>query len=231
MLKRLYIGSTSWTNVDSMSISIFLVDDHQILRDGLCLILQKQPDFHVVGAVSTVAEALGGIGKFKPDLTIMDVHLPDGSGLAAARSVLAQDAEARVLVLSGDPDMTLVHEALRMGVRGYLLKDEAADELVRAVRQVMNGHVYLCPSVSTLLAQEMRNSAAAPEPPAARLSERETEVLQLIAQGLRNKEMAVRLGVTTKSVETYRARLLRKTGCASTAELVRYAVREGLAQL
>jgi len=214
-----------------MSISIFLVDDHQILRDGLCLILQKQPDFQVVGAVSTVAEALGGIGAHKPDLTIMDVHLPDGSGLAATRKILAEDPQARVLVLSGDPSMPLVHEALQIGVRGYLLKDEAAEELVRAVRMVMGGHVYLCPSVSTLLAEELKNRAVAPEPPPARLSERETEVLQLIAQGLRNKEMAVRLGVTTKSVETYRARLLRKTSCASTAELVRYAVREGFAQL
>jgi DNA-binding NarL/FixJ family response regulator len=215
-----------------MGVSVVLVDDHRILREGLRLVLQKEPDLLVVGEASGVRDTLQCVRQAQPDVVVMDLHLPDGSGIDAARTILAERPQTRVLILSADSDLDQVREALQAGVRGYLLKDAAGDELVRAVRAVLANQVYLCPAVTAALVEDFtgnsRRPASAGKPP---LSERELQVLKLVVEGLRNKEMAARLGVSVKTVETYRSRLMRKLGCASTAELVRSAVREGLAVL
>jgi DNA-binding NarL/FixJ family response regulator len=215
-----------------MGVSVVLVDDHRIVREGLRLVLQKEPDLLVVGEASGVRDTLQCVRQAQPDVVVMDLHLPDGSGIDAARSILAERPQTRVLILSADSDLDQVRAALRAGVRGYLLKDAAGDELVRAVRAVLANQVYLCPAVTAVLVEDFtgnsRRPVSAGKPP---LSERELQVLKLVVEGLRNKEMAVRLGVSVKTVETYRSRLMRKLGRASTAELVRSAVREGLAVL
>jgi DNA-binding NarL/FixJ family response regulator len=213
-----------------MGVRIVLVDDHRILRDGLRMILQKVPDFTVVGEVGDGQGAIECVRKTAPDLVVMDLHLPDENGIACTRRILAERPGTKILVLSGNPDLTRVQEALRAGALGYVLKDKAADELVRAVRTVMNGKVHLSPSAATALVEGLKaNPAPGVAPAAPMLSERELAVLKLTVEGLRNKEIAERLDVSTKSVETYRARLMSKLGCASTAELVRYAVRAGIA--
>ena len=214
-----------------MDVRIVLVDDHCILRDGLRMILQREPDFTIVGETGDARSALECVRKTAPDLAVMDLHLPDEDGLVCTRRILEERPGTKILILSGSPDLRRVQEALRAGAAGYVLKDEAADELVRAVRNVMQGKVHLSPSAATAMVRELN---VEPEPEAAAvgptLSERELAVLKLIVDGLRNKEIAEHLSVSTKSVETYRARLMTKLGCTSTAELVRYAVRVGIAK-
>lgn len=212
-------------------MTILLVDDHRMLRDGLRLLLQGESGFEVVGEAGDVRTGLELTQKLAPNLVIMDIQLPDGTGIDACREIVAKHPDTRVLILSGNPDMTLLGAALRAGARGYLLKEEASDELVRAVRAILAGNVFLCPAAATALVNDLGNvgesSAKKDEP---RLSERELQVLKLISDGLRNKEIAADLHISTKSVETYRSRLLTKLGFSSTAELVRYAVREKIAR-
>ncbi|MSU64423.1 MAG: response regulator transcription factor [Pedosphaera sp.] len=213
-----------------MSTKIVLVDDHHLLRDGLKMVLRRDPGMEVVGEASNLVEALECVRRVKPDLVLMDVHLPDGNGISIVRSILNEVPQARILMLSGDSDLAHVHEAMKAGVSGYLLKEDTNQEVIlTAVRSVLNNNTYLSPTVTTALVENLRANRPAVAPTAQRpLSKLEIEVLQLIAEGLRNKEMAIRMGVSVKSVETYRARLMKKVNCASTAELVRYALREGL---
>jgi len=215
-----------------MGVRIVLVDDHRILRDGLRMVLEREPDLKVVGEVGDGRNAMECVRREMPDLVVMDLHLPDENGLVWTQRILAERPGTKVLVLSADADLMRVQEALQAGASGYVLKDEAADELVRAVHTVMEGKVHLSPSAVAMLVEDLR---AKPDLEGARtvpkLSEREMAVLKLIVDGLRNKEMAERLGVSTKSIETYRARLMSKLSCASTAELVRYALREGIVSL
>lgn len=209
---------------------IVMVDDHRILRDGLRVILERDSTLKVVGEAGDVRGAMECIRGLLPDVVVMDLQLPDDSGLNCTRRVVAEWPAIRVLVLSGSPDLSQVSQAFDCGALGYVLKDEAADELVRAVHAVMRGQVYLSPSAATALVgglkQGKKQTASSP---VADLSAREMAVFKYVVDGLRNKEIADRLGVSTKSVETYRARLLEKLGCTNTAELVRFAIREGIA--
>ena len=211
---------------------ILLVDDHRILREGLRALLQNNADFTVVGEAGDVATALALTKQLAPDAVIMDVHLPDGTGVQACR-IISQDCPGvKVLMLSASAEPEQLTGAMRAGARGYMLKDNAVEELVRALHIVMNGQVYLCPEAATTLVAEITASGhplAEQAKPA--LSAREIQVLKLIVEGMRNKEIADVLKVSTKSVETYRARLMSKLHCDGIAELVRYAIREGIASM
>lgn len=213
-------------------LRILLVDDHRLFSRGLRLILEDVPDVVVVGEAADAAAALELAASARPDLVFMDIHLPDDDGIELARRFAAICPEAKIVFLSGDANFALVQQALKVGAHGYLLKDSAGHEVVQAIEAARTGGIYLSPEVAEALVQDhrRRSSGAAPAP-RPELSGRETEVLRLIAQGLRNKEIALRLKVGTKSVETYRRRLLLKLGYSSTAELVRHAVREGLIKL
>jgi DNA-binding NarL/FixJ family response regulator len=212
-----------------MSLTIVLVDDHRMFRDGMRLVLQREPDVSIVGEASDARGALECLAQTIPDILIMDLQLPDENGIDVSRKLLTTHPGLRILMVSGHPDLSHVNEALKAGVSGYLLKDEPSEELLRAVRTLMTGKVYLCPAAATALARDIRsNPVPEPETGKARLSPQELLVLKLVAEGLRNKEIADQLAVSTKSVETYRSRLMAKLGCSSTAELVRYAVREGI---
>ena len=165
----------------------------------------------------------------KPDIIVADIHLPDGDGIELAVRIKALCPAAKVVFLSSDADFALVRRALDAGGNGYLLKDSAPQELTRAIEAAMKGSVYLSPEIASALVEDYRqrnDESAKPEP--TQLSKREKEVLRLIAEGFRNKEIANRLGVSVKSIETYRRRLLTKLGYTSTAELVRHAIREGI---
>ena len=209
-----------------MPVRIVIVDDHTILREGLRLRLQQEEGFEVVAEAVNAAEALACVAKTKPDLVIMDLGLPDESGLVATHRIRELRPETRILVLTGDVSAFAVNDALLAGANGFLRKEDASDELVRAVRALLAGKAYLSPDAATAVTQALVGQSSRPKPPV--LSEQELAVLRGLADGLGYKEIADQLNVSVKSVESYRTRLVKKTGCATTAELVRYAVRQRL---
>lgn len=213
-------------------IRIVLVDDHRILRDGLRSLLDRQHGFLVVGEAGDGREALECTKKTVPDVLILDIHLPDQTGMQILRQVLASWPAIRIIILSANPDRALVDEALRLGAAGYLCKEEAWNELTRAIQTVMRGQVYLSPVASTSLAANLKTeqSSAAPSDK-QEFTDRELDILKLVFEGLRNKEIAGRLGISVKSVEVYRSRLMAKANCSSPAELVRFALKEKLVAL
>ena len=212
-----------------MNVRILLVDDHPMLRGGVRQAMAEQPNLELVGEVSTGAAALKLALELKPDLIVMDVHLPDLNGIEVTRRILSTLSATKIVIFSSDATRVLVDEALEAGAAGYVLKTGAVEDLLHAVDLVMVGKLYLSPEVSTGILEDYRKSligeAKASKPV---LSDRDKQLLRLIAAGLRSKEIATEMKLSANSIETYRARLLKKIGYASTAELVRYAIREGI---
>lgn len=219
--------------MNSKKIGVLLVDDHQIMRYGLRSLIAGQDDMTVVGAAGDGATALDEARSQSPDVVIMDIHLKDESGIEVSRVILAENPSVKIIAYSSDSDLTLVNEALHAGVSGYVTKENTSDELIQAIRSVLDHRVYLSPGISTLVVNDyikIQNEQTVPVSKPT-LTDRELQLLKLVAEGRRNKEIAEALDVTVKSVETYRARLMKKLGCASTNEMVRYAIREGVAPL
>jgi len=213
-----------------MSVRLLLVDDHPMLCRGLREAMTRQPNLAVAGEAGTGAMALRLAGELTPDLVVMDVHLPDMSGIETARRMLMALPATKIVIFSGDATRPVVDEALQAGAHGFVWKNGAVEELLRAIDLVMEGKLYLSPEVSAGILEDYRkNLLAGPGPSKPFLSEREKQLLRLVAEGRRNKETAGQLGISTKSVETYRSRLMKKLSCSSPAELVRYAIREGIA--
>lgn len=213
-----------------MEVKLLLVDDHPLMRQGVRQEVARQAHLTLVGEASTGAQALKLAGELTPDLALMDVHLPDLNGLEVTRRLLKVLPAVKVLIFSSDADRALVDEAIEAGACGFLWKSSALEELTRAIDLVMEGRLYLSPEVSAgILEDYRRRLVAEPAPSKPVLSERETQLLRLIAAGRRNKEIAAQLALSVKSIEAGRSRLMAKLGCASAADLVRYAVREGMA--
>lgn len=213
-------------------VRILLVDDHEMMRKGLLLLLQSQPDVSVVGEASSAPDALAQVRAQQPGLVIMDVHLPDTDGIETSRQILAEFPATKIVALSADPDLALVNAALQAGVAAYLTKDCGPDELLKAIRAALENRIYLSPDVASVVVHDyMRTVIHKSSSDRPRLSDREQQLLKLVAEGKRNKEIATVLNVGVKSVETYRSRLMKKLGCSSTVELTRYALREGIASL
>jgi DNA-binding NarL/FixJ family response regulator len=209
-----------------MATRIVLIDDHRIVRDGLQLHLRREVDFDVVGEAGDANEAYACIGRTTPDVAVLDLNLPGAHGLVAARHIRAGWPNVKIIVLTGEAANGLIQEALLAGANGFVRKVDAVDELVRAIRVVMAGKTYLSPDAATVVVGALMQKAAVSAEPD--LSEREFAVLKGLASGMTYKEIADQLGVSAKSVETYRARLAKKTGNSSRADLVRYAVRKGI---
>lgn len=207
-------------------IRTLLADDHRIVRDGLRRLLTEAPDIEVVAEVGSGYEALALAGEVRPDVMVLDVSMPGPGLLEVIRGVLAGHARCRVLILSAHPESEYAVRAIRAGAAGYLVKDRSPEELVAAVRQVASGRRYLTPEVADLLADA--TARPAPAAPEEALSDRERQVLELLAAGKANKEIAAALGVSPKTVSTYRARLLEKLRLTSTADLIRFALRNRL---
>lgn len=210
---------------------ILLVDDHQIMRDGLRLLLRDRPDVKVVGDAFDAETAWQAVKECKPDLVILDLELPGIGGMALALRLRQNHSDIKVIILTGHTEPQFVNEALRAGVQGYVAKMNASSQLVAAIEAVMAGHVYLCPEASTLVVREYRRQIDAGGGGSNVLSARELDVLKRIAEGQTTKEIAYALSVSTKTVETHRLHLLSKLGVKSVAELTKYAVREGLTTL
>lgn len=211
-------------------IRVLIVDDHAVVREGLRAVLDGHSDFTVVAEADTGAGALTSIGEHQPDIAVLDVSLPDRSGLDVAQTIRQRFPGTRVLILSVYDDAEYVRRAVQVGAGGYLLKDSSPQELREAIRAVHRGaSVFGAPvaqHLSTALAdgQPRSDHAAALD----QLTPREREVLRLIATGLTNKEAGARLGISPRTVETHRENVLRKLGVRSVAELTKLAIRAGV---
>lgn len=214
-----------------MTIRILLVDDHKIVCDGLRLVLEQQPGMEVVGVAHDGRRGVRLAHELRPDVVILDVAMPDLNGLEAARQLLAQQPQLRIVALSMHSDRRYVAGMLEAGAQGYLLKDCAAEELADAIRTVVGGRVYLSPSVSGQVVEALRQRNLDQAGPAAKLTPREREVLQLLAEGHATRRVAQRLHLSVKTVETHRRQLMEKLDLHSVADLTRYALREGITTL
>jgi DNA-binding NarL/FixJ family response regulator len=211
---------------------ILLAEDHAVLRQGLRSLLEREPGWEVVAEAADGPSAVRLAAETSPDVAILDIGLPGLNGIEVARGIAALGRNVRILALSVHSHRRFVLEMLRAGAAGYVLKECAYEEVVRGVRQVLRGQLYLCPKVSTDIVRDYLLSARDASPPAfSLLTGRERQVLQLVAEGQTTKEIAAGLGVSVKTVETFRHQIMRKLDLHSVAELTKYAVREGLTSL
>ena len=206
-------------------INILLADDHTIVRQGLKLILSAHSDLHVVGEAANGKEAVELAAKLKPDIVLLDVAMPELNGMEATRKMVEANPRLRVLILSMHKEAVYVRETLRAGARGYILKDAIDTELLNAVRSVARGDGYISPAVSGALLSDYRKDVT---DPVDLLSPREREVLQLIAEGKTNKEIATKLNLSVYTVDSHRGKIMEKLNLHSTGELVRFAMKRGL---
>ena len=207
------------------AIRVLLADDHTIVRQGLKLILASQADFEVVGEASNGREAAELAEKLHPDIVLMDVQMPELNGIEATRRMVATNSRIRVLVLSMHKEALYVREVLKAGARGYILKDAIDSELISAMRSVARGDGYISPGVSSALLTDYREQSSNP---LDTLSSREREVLQLIAEGKTNKEVATRLNLSVYTVDSHRGKIMEKLNLHSAGELIRFAMKNGL---
>ncbi len=215
-----------------MAIRVLLADDHKILREGLKAILDMSGDIEVVDEASNGKDALSKAVKHRPDIVLMDLNMAEMGGIEATRCIVKSVPEAKILILSMLMEGRCVADCLRAGARGYLLKDCASDELLNAIRALMNGDPFLCARITELMIRDYtRNSSADRREFGSVLSAREQEVLQHIADGRNTKEIAFTLGVSVKTVEVQRLNIMKKLNLFSIAELTKYALREGLTSL
>jgi two-component system, NarL family, response regulator NreC len=206
-------------------IRILLADDHALVRQGFRMILEAQPDMEIVGQAGNGREAVELAEKLHPDVVVMDVAMPELNGTEATRRLAVSAPRTRVLALSMHKDSVYVREILRAGARGYLLKDSGDTDLVAAVRAVAKGEGYISPAVSDAVLSDYRKHVS---DPVDLLTGREREVLQSIAEGKTNKEIATALNLSVYTVEAHRGRIMEKLNLHSTGELVRFALRNGL---
>ncbi len=209
-----------------MPIQVLLADDHQIVRQGLKGLLERE-GFRVIGEAADGREALRLAEKDQPDVAILDLMMPQLNGLDAAREIVRASPRTKTILLTMHTEEPFVLEALRAGVTGYVLKTQATADLVQAIRESTRGSIYLSPGVSRTVVDAYRAKTDLPPDP---LSPREREVLQLVAEGKTTKEVAAILGVSVKTAESHRTRIMEKLNIHETANLVRYAIRRGLIQ-
>lgn len=211
------------------AIRILLVDDHTILRAGLRSLLSDYPDFQVVGEAADGAEALTRVNELKPDVVVMDIGMPGVNGLVATRQILQAHPETRILILTQYDNKEYVLPLLKLGAAGYVLKQSVDTELVTGIRAVARGESYLYPPIAKIMLEAYRDDAAANSgDPYTELSDREREILVLVAQGRSTREMAEVLHISPNTVDVHRARLMRKLDLHSVAEISAFAVRRGL---
>ncbi len=215
-----------------MSTKIVVVDEHKILREGLSTLIAKQPDMEIVGEATDGREALQLVEKLTPDLILMDVTMPNLNGIEATRKIKSKNPDIEIIALSLHSDRRYVLGMIDAGASGYLLKECAFEELVRAINTVMSKKKYLSPGISDILIEEYVKKNTQEKPTIySKLTPREREILQLIAEGKNTKEIAGYLFISVKTVETHRRHIKRKLRVDSVAELTKIAIKEGLTVL
>lgn len=213
-------------------IRIVMADDHRLFRMGLRQLIEKHPEVSIVGEAATGLEALSIVKEATPDIVLMDISMPELNGIEAARRILDDDPDVRVIIISMHSDRRYVMETLRVGAKAYLLKDSTPDEIFRAIQRVMNNQFYLSPQISEqVIAGFLQSGNTGLPSPYEILSGREREVLQLLAEGKSTKQIAEVLNLSTKTIETHRMHIMDKLKLHSLPELTRYALREGLTSL
>jgi DNA-binding NarL/FixJ family response regulator len=208
-------------------IRVVLADDHALVRDGLRAVLAQERDIEIVGEAADGRDALSVTERAKPDVLLVDLSMPLLNGLDVARHLAARDRGPRTILITMHVEDRYVLDAIRAGVRGYVLKKQAAADVVRAIREVAAGRVYLSPGVGAAVAEAIRTGRPVPE---ERLTPREREVLQLVAEGKTTKEIAGILNVSVKTADAHRTRLMQKLDIHDIAGLTRCAIRLGLIQ-
>jgi two-component system response regulator NreC len=213
-------------------IRIVLADDHTIIRSGLRLLLEQQSDFKVVAEAEDGRQAVQLVSKHRPDVVILDIGMPQLNGIEATRQIVALDTHPNVVILSMHADESYVLRALKAGARAYILKNAAEADLIRAVRAVSEGKSFFSPVISKMLLEDYVRQVREKEVEDSYdlLTPREREILQLLAEGKTNKEVAVLLGLSPHTIETHRGNILEKLNLHSVPELILYAVRKGIIQ-
>ncbi len=213
-----------------MKIKVLLVDDHAMMRAGLRALLEADPTIEVVGEAEHGRSSVKMAAELLPHVVVMDLRMPDMNGIEATRQLVAVNENIKVIALSANTDRQSVIEMLRVGAKGYVLKESAFEELTNAIHTVLKDRVFLSPAITNVVVNNLVDSGKE-ESPYGVLSGREREVLQLMAEGKATKEIAGLLQISVKTVETHRRNLMEKVHIDSVAELTKYAVREGLTSL
>ncbi|MDH4028490.1 MAG: response regulator transcription factor [Nitrospirota bacterium] len=215
-----------------MKTRILLADDHKILCDGISSLLKEYPDFEVIGEAADGRTALRLVRELSPDVVIMDISMPDLNGIDATRRINDEHPGVKVIALSMHCDKQFVSEIFKAGASGYLLKDCAFEELEHAIRVVINNQTYINPQIASLVVESLVSQPVESKKQAfTLLTEREREVLQLIAEGKSTKQIASDLHVSAKTVESHRRQVMGKLNIRNVAELTKYAIREGLTSI
>ena len=213
-------------------MKIVIAEDNQMVREGLCSLLNQQPDMQVVGEAGDGDGAVRLVSELSPDVVILEVAMPNLNGIEATRQIQAANGKTKVIALTMHAERPIVAKMLRVGATGYLLKDCAFEDLVAAVRAVTANHAYLSAEVTYLIIEHyVRNSTYHEQSALDTLTPREREVLQLVTEGHPTKKIANRLKLSTKTIEFHRHSVMKKLGLHSIAELTKYAVREGITTL
>jgi DNA-binding NarL/FixJ family response regulator len=211
-----------------MAVTILLVDDHKIMRDGLSSLLSQEADIEVVGETDSGRKAVSLVRKLNPDIVIMDITMPDLNGIDATHQILSEKPEARVIALSMHSEKHFVAEMFKAGARGYLLKECAFQELIQAIHCVVANKIFLSPGIAGLIMEDYVAQLTEGDSSPNELTYREREVLQLIAEGHTTKQMAKRMNISVKTVETHRRKIMKKLNVRSVAELTKAAILQGL---
>lgn len=209
-----------------MPIRIFVADDHEIVREGVCSLLRRHPEWEICGVAGDGRETVAAVERLRPDIVVMDINMPHLNGLDATRQIKRKFPATEVLIFTATETEGIVREVFKVGARSYLLKSEANDHLAPAIEALCKHRTYFSSKVSEMVFSGYLKGEAQVEDRA--LTPRERELVQLVAEGKSNKEIAEVLGLSVKTVETHRARVMRKLGLDSVASLVRYAIRNGI---
>lgn len=212
-----------------MPTTVFVADDHAVLRDGLVTLLAAQPDMEVVGTAANGREAVAEVIRLSPRVAIVDISMPELDGIEAARQILSANPNIHVMILSMHAGAQHVFHALEAGVRGYLLKESASREVIEAVRIVQSGRRYLSPRVAEIVAQGVTDRSGVS--PLSSLSQREREIFKLVADGHSSAEIGTLLHLSPKTVDTYRSRMMQKLHVSDLAGVIKLAIQHGLTSL
>jgi len=210
-------------------ISVLLVDDHTVVRQGLRALLQAEEDIEVAGEAENGRQAVAMARKDPPDVVVMDIAMPLLNGLEATRQILKNETHTKILVLTSYGDDDCISQLMKAGAAGYLIKQTAANDLLKAIREVHRGNAFFSPAIAKRLRDQCRDAFSTGKPTGGGdLTSREAEVLQLIAEGFSNKQIAAELGISIKTVEKHRQQVMNKLNIHDVAGLTRYAISKGM---
>lgn len=215
----------------SKTIEIFLVDDHAIVREGLRAVIGHEPDLSIVGEASDGEEAITLVRRLKPDVILMDLLMPKKGGIDAIREILEENPQQKILVLTSFAEVDRILPAIRSGALGYIIKNSSSNELMKAIRDVANGAVYMQPEIARQLFHGLSNNQEPQKQPQDELSAREIEILKLVANGMTNEEIGDRLSISSRTVGVHVTHILEKLGINNRTQAALFALRSGLVSL